>query len=109
MIINIQDTGHFFDFIADNVDGDYRYKYLNNVLTGIINQEIEVGINSFVYETAGGWLIFIEVKDHLFVYGNNYSNVHIAHFFETIDLKKYQDSEIMGTHDLVYTLLNNLK
>jgi GNAT superfamily N-acetyltransferase len=107
MIINIKDTSEFFDFISDNIEQyDFRYKYLIKVLKLIYGKEIPVNVNSFINEEEdGGWIIFIEIEGWIYIYGLAYSEFQISHFIETIDLKKYNGFEIMGTLDLVYKIL----
>jgi GNAT superfamily N-acetyltransferase len=107
MIIKIEDTSEFSDFIADNIEPhDYRYKYLIKVLNLIYSKEIEVNVNSFIdTEDDGGWIMFIEIEERIYIYGLNYSEFQISQFVETIDLKEYKGFEIMGTLDLVYKIL----
>jgi GNAT superfamily N-acetyltransferase len=107
MIINIQDTSEFSDFIADNIEQyDFRYKYLIKVLNLIYSKEIPVNVTSFINEEEdGGWIMFIEIEERIYIYGLDYSASQISHFIETIDLKEYKGFEIMGTLDLVYKIL----
>ncbi len=106
MIIKIEDTSDFSDFIIDNIERyDYRYKYLINVLDAIYNHEVEVNVNSFINEEDESWIIFVEIKGQVFIYGLNYSDIQVSHFIETINLKEYKGFEIMGTKDLVYKIL----
>ncbi len=107
MIIKIEDTSEFSDFIADNIEPyDYRYRYLIKVLNLIYSKKIAVNLSSFIdKEDDGGWIMFIEIEELIYIYGLNYSQLQISHFVETIDLKKYRGFEIMGTLDLVYTIL----
>lgn len=63
MIIKIEDTSEFSDFITDNIEWyDYRYKYLVNVFDAIYNHEIEINVNSFIKEEDDCWIIFLEIK-----------------------------------------------
>jgi len=107
MIIKIEDTDDFSDFIIENIERhDYRYKYLINVLDAIYGHEIQANVNSFINEDEDGWIIFIEIEAQLFVYGLNFSDIQVSHFVETINLKEYKNFEIMGTMELVYKILN---
>lgn len=106
MIIKIENTTEFTDFIKENISQyDYRYKYLVNVLDAIYSREIEVNIDSFINVEDDGWIIFIEIETQIFIYGLNYTDLQVSHFIETIDLNEYKDFEIMGTRELVYKIL----
>lgn len=106
MIIKIENTDKFSNFIIDNIKRhDYRYKYLINVLDAIFVYKTNVGVTSFINVEGDSWIIFIELEVQVFIYGFNYSDLQVSHFIETIDLKEYKSFEIMGTRDLVYKIL----
>jgi GNAT superfamily N-acetyltransferase len=110
MIIPIQDTEQFFQFIEVTINkGDYRYKYLNNALALIYNREVEIGANSYIHQDEGGWVIFIVFAADLLIYGADYSEVHLAHLTRALDLARYKGFNTMGTYDLIYTVLERLK
>lgn len=110
MIIPVQDTDQFFQFIEDTIKtGDYRYKYLNQALAGIYNREVEIGANSYIHQDDGGWVIFIELAADLLIYGAGYSEVHLSHLTQEMGPPRYKDYNTMGTDDLIYTVLGRAK
>jgi GNAT superfamily N-acetyltransferase len=110
MIIPVQDTDQFFQFIEDTIKiGDYRYKYLNQALAGIYNREVEIGANSYIHQDDGGWVIFIEFAADLLIYGAGYSDVHLARLTRGMDPPRYKGFNTMGTYDLIYTVLERAK
>jgi hypothetical protein len=109
MIIYLKDTQRFFDFLQHHIKGDYRYKYLNNAVTAIHHGAGIPNGKSYIHEEDDGWLIYLHIDEHLFVYGNNWSKIHISRFTQKVDLKKRLGSEIMGTYELVYPLLKRFE
>src|SRR5258708_3299858 len=108
MIINIEHTDQFFNCLQEHVQpDDYRYKFLSAALTGAFGRAVGIDAKSFFHQTDDGWLLFIELGMHLFMYGENYSATHIAHLIDAVDFKKCKGFEIMGSKDLVYTVLQS--
>lgn len=106
MIITIKKNESFLNFLSEKkIEGDYRYKYLNILLSGIFSRKFKVDERSYVHQANGGWIVHVRTDGQLFFYGENYTDIHISHFVRTNNIKEFLGFEIMGTRELAHAIL----